>query len=81
MAEGVYMCGKAKAIWGCVLVGCHLFLDLAQPFSCLSSIVFGVYPPEREDLHPFCVCLSLVWRVIIGMSVKHVHKPWMNVLA
>ena len=81
MAEGVYMCGKNKAIWGCVLVRCLIFLDLAQPFCCLSSIDFGVFAPEREDFHPFFVCLSLVWRVIIGMSVKHVHKPWMNVLA
>jgi hypothetical protein len=65
---------------GCVLVGCHLFLDLAQPFSCLSSIVFGVYPPEREDLHPFFVFLSLFWRVKICESVNHVHKQWGNVL-
>ena len=80
MADSGDMCGKGKAIWGCVLVGCLFSLDLAQPFCCLSSIDFGVCRPESEDFHPFFVCLSLVWRVKIGMSVKHVHKPWINVL-
>jgi hypothetical protein len=60
--------------------GVSFFFYLAQPFCCLSSIDLGVCPPEREDFHPFFVCLSLVWRVIIGMSVKHVNKPWSNVL-
>jgi hypothetical protein len=50
--------------------------------TCLLSVFhcFVVLPPEMEDFHPFFVCLSLVWRVIIGMSVKHVHKPWSYVL-
>ena len=33
MAEGVYMCGKDKAIWECVLVGCPFILDLVEPFA------------------------------------------------
>ena len=74
------MCGKDKEIWGCVLEGCPFVLDLVEPFCCMVSIDFGVCPPESVHFHPFCVCHSLLWRVKIGESVYHVHKPWRNVL-
>ena len=74
------MCGKDKGIWGCVLEGCPFVLDLVEPFCCMVSIDFGVCPPESVHLHPFCVCHSLLWRVKIGESVYHVHKPWGNVV-
>ncbi len=80
VAEGVYMCGKDKGIWGCVLERCPFVFNLVEPFCCMVSIDFGVCPPESVHLHPFCVCHSLLWRVKIGESVYHVHKPWGNVV-
>jgi hypothetical protein len=57
--------GKIRQYGDVFLLFVLFFLDLAQPFSCLSFIDFGVIPPEREDLDPFFLFLSLLWRVKI----------------